>query len=138
MGFGVMYIVRMHLILIPGTGMRLTGPTGSETQSLRPRNTCKVIEWFNQSHRIWLENLGSTDERQLDELRPVHWGEKVPLYDIVVMIAGHHVYHAGELNQVLSICKGEAWEEGEEVEENNISTIGHRVKPPWLAGDQQC
>ena len=97
-----------------------------------------VIECFNQSHRRWLENLGSTDERQLDELRPVHWGEKVPLYDIVVMIAGHHVYHAGELNQVLSICRGEAWEEGEEVEENNISTIGHRVKPPWLADDQKC
>lgn len=42
------------------------------------------------------------------------------------------VYHAGELNQVLSICRGEAWEEGEEVEENNVSTVGHRVQPPWL------
>ncbi len=25
-----------------------------------------VIEWFNQSHRRWLEDLGSTHERQMD------------------------------------------------------------------------
>jgi hypothetical protein len=56
----------------------------------------------------------------------------MPLLDIVVLIAGHHLYHAGELNQVLSIRWGEAWEEGEEVEENNVSTAGHRVRPPWL------
>ena len=57
----------------------------------------------------------------------MYWGEEAPLFDIVSMIARHHVYHAGELNQVLSIFRGEAWEEGEEVEENNISTVGHRV-----------
>jgi hypothetical protein len=33
---------------------------------------------------------------------------------------------------LLSIYRGEAWEETEEVEENNISTIGHRVRPLWL------
>jgi hypothetical protein len=91
----------------------------------------EVIDWFDQAHRRWLEDLGAIKDDQLDEPRPLHWGEQAPLYDIVVMIAGHHIYHAGELNQVLSICRGEAWEEGEEVEENNVSTIGHRVIPPW-------
>ena len=90
-----------------------------------------VVAWFELSHQRWMDSLSSITEDQLDELRPLHWGEKAPLYDIVVIIAGHHIYHAGELNQVLSIYRGEAWEEGEEVEENNISTIGHRVIPPW-------
>jgi hypothetical protein len=27
---------------------------------------------------------------------------------------------------------GEAWEYGEEVEENHISTLGHRVRRPWI------
>jgi hypothetical protein len=93
-----------------------------------------VVAWFELSHQQWMDSLLSITEDQLDELRPLHWGEKAPLYDIVVMIAGHHIYHAGELNQVLSICRGEAWEEGEEVEENNISTTGHRVIPPWKQG----
>ena len=92
-----------------------------------------VIAWFKLSHQQWLDALSGVTDDQLDEFRPLHWGERAPLYDIVVLIAGHHIYHAGELNQVLSICRGEAWEEGEEVEENNVSTLGHRVFPPWKA-----
>ncbi len=91
-----------------------------------------VIEWFREAHRRWIADLQALDDVQIEELRPLHWGERAPLFDIVRMIAHHGVYHAGELNQVLSICRGEAWEEGEEVEENNVSTLGHRVWPPWL------
>jgi DinB family protein len=91
-----------------------------------------VIAWFDDAHRRWLTDLGQIQDDQLDELRPLHWGQRMPLYEIVTIIAGHHLYHAGELNQVLSICRGEAWEATEEVEENNISTVGHRVKPRWL------
>lgn len=90
-----------------------------------------VIEWFRESHRLWHLDLKQTTDEQLDDLRLLHWGEKAPLFDIVNLVAQHHVYHAGELNQVLSICKGEAWEEGEEFEENNISTVGHRVRCCW-------
>ncbi len=91
-----------------------------------------VIEWFRQAHQQWIENLRSLEEEQVEEIRPLHWGGRLPLFDIVALIARHHVYHAGELNQILSIFRREAWEEGEEVEENNIDTTGHRVKPPWL------
>lgn len=90
-----------------------------------------VIDWFKESHRKWTDDLDRVTDEQLEEQRPLHWGEKASLFDIVSRIARHHVYHAGELNQVLSIVRGEAWEEGEEVEENNVSTAGHRVKPPW-------
>jgi len=41
----------------------------------------------------------------------------------------------GEINQILSICRSEAWEDGEKVEENNVSTVGHRVVPPWKTGN---
>lgn len=43
------------------------------------------------------------------------------LLDIDRLIENHHIYHAGEINQLLSIYRHEAWEEGEEVEENNIA-----------------
>ena len=91
----------------------------------------EVIAWLELAHHQWMEALTGISEEQIDELRWLHWGEKARLYDIVVMIAGHHIYHAGELNQVLSICRGEAWEEGEEVEENNAPSLGHRIVPPW-------
>jgi hypothetical protein len=91
-----------------------------------------VVEWFQEAHRRWVGDLESLEDGQVEELRKLHWGEEAPLFDIAVMISRHHVYHSGEINQILSIYRGEAWEEGEEVEENNISTVGHRVKPPWL------
>lgn len=52
------------------------------------------------------------------------------------MVAGHWSYHAGEINEILAIRRGEAWEDGEEVEENHISTVGHRVRRPWITDEQ--
>jgi uncharacterized damage-inducible protein DinB len=90
-----------------------------------------LIQWLYLSHKLWQENLLHVQEDELDQRRPVHWGETIPLSDIVRKIANHHIYHTGEINQLLSIYRQEAWEEGEEVEENNIPSDGHRVVPPW-------
>ena len=90
-----------------------------------------VIAWLSLSHQLWQQDLGPTRDEELDQPRPLHWGEKRPLFDIVCMIANHHVYHAGEINQLLAICRQESWEEGEEVEENHISAAGHYGIPPW-------
>jgi hypothetical protein len=92
-----------------------------------------VVAWLDAAHRRWLAALANATEEQLDELRLLHWGESAPLFDIILRIANHHVYHAGEINQLRSIYKGEAWEEGEEVEENNAPSADHRVVPPWKA-----
>lgn len=91
----------------------------------------EVISWYGLPHQSWRRSLGAVDDEQLDRPRPLHWGQSAPLYDIVVLVASHHLYHAGEINYLLSIARGEAWEEGEEVEENHISTVGHRVRPAW-------
>ncbi len=91
----------------------------------------ELIRWLNLSHQLWQRDLHRTHEDELDHERPVHWGERIPLVNIVRSIAIHHVYHAGEINQLLSIYRREAWEEGEEVEENLAASDGHRVIPPW-------
>ncbi len=90
-----------------------------------------VIAWMDAAHHKWQASLQGVTEEQLVELHALHWGESAPLFDIITRIAGHHLYHAGEINQLRSIYKGEAWEEGEEVEENNVPSAGHRVIPPW-------
>jgi hypothetical protein len=93
-----------------------------------------VIAWMDVAHQKWQASLQGVAEGQLVELHSLHWGESAPLFDIITRIAGHHLYHAGEINQLRSIYKGEAWEEGEEVEENNAPSAGHRVIPPWRTG----
>lgn len=94
----------------------------------------EVLAWFDKTYGGWLALLH--DAPDLDAPRPVHWGDTAPLVDIVVMVAGHWLYHAGEINAILAIRRGEAWEYTEEVEENHISTVGHGVRPEWMTDEE--
>ena len=96
----------------------------------------EVVAWFEQSADLWSASLEPLPDEAFDEPRPLHWGETLPLFDIVVLVAMHWSYHAGELNEILAILRGEAWTYTEEVEENHISTAGHRLKPDWMSQQQ--
>jgi hypothetical protein len=90
----------------------------------------EVRRWFRRSSKRWIESIdGPVD---LGQRRPVHWGERWPLRDIVADVAAHWTYHAGEINAILAIRRREAWEYGEHVEENHIATVGHSVRRPWI------
>lgn len=56
-----------------------------------------LIAWMSQSHQLWQQDLRRLRDEQLDQLRPVHWGDRLPLGEIVRLIAHHHVYHAIEI-----------------------------------------
>ena len=94
----------------------------------------EVVDWFERSHAAWVGSLDGIDD--LEEPRPVHWSGVLPLSQILVIVAGHWHYHAGEINALLAVRRGEAWEYGEEVEENHISTVGHGVRPDWMSDDE--
>jgi hypothetical protein len=96
----------------------------------------EVIAWFEASWDLWRRSLAGLGDEDFDKPRPLHMGFTAPLFEIVVLVAHHWNYHAGELNAVLSIRRGEAWEYGEEVEENHISTAGHRMRPNWMSDEQ--
>jgi hypothetical protein len=94
----------------------------------------EVVAWFEQSYGRWIASLNEVVD--LDAQHPVHWGGTLPLREILVIVAAHWHYHAGEINALLAIRRGEAWEYGEEVEENHISTVGHGVRPRWMSDDE--
>jgi uncharacterized damage-inducible protein DinB len=93
----------------------------------------EVLVWFERGAERWLSSIDATVD--LDDPRPVHWGGTLPLRDIVAMVAGHWSYHAGEINAILAIRRGEAWEFGEAVEENHISTVGRSVRREWISDE---
>jgi uncharacterized damage-inducible protein DinB len=89
----------------------------------------EVLGWFERGSQRWLDSIG--DGVDLAEPRPTHWGEPLPLREIVANVATHWAYHAGEINLILAVRRGEAWEYGEHVEENHIATLGHSVRREW-------
>jgi uncharacterized damage-inducible protein DinB len=94
----------------------------------------EVLAWFQETYGRWIDAVA--DPADLDEERPVHWGGTAPLSEIVAMVAAHWTYHAGEINEILALRRGEAWEYGEEVEENHIDTAGHGVRPGWMSDEE--
>jgi hypothetical protein len=94
----------------------------------------EVLAWFEHSYGRWLAS--TAEPADLEAARPLHWGKAAPLREIIAMVAGHWSYHAGEINEILALRRGEAWEYGEEVEENHISTLGHRVRRPWITDEE--
>jgi Protein of unknown function (DUF664) len=92
----------------------------------------EILAWFGLAAENWAESLRGLLDGGFDEPRPCHWGASAPLFDIVLMVANHWCYHAGEINAILSVVRRAAWEYTEEVEENHISTAGHRVRPGWM------
>jgi hypothetical protein len=90
------------------------------------------MAWFDASFDQWRSSLLAATDEDLDAPHLLHWRATAPLFDIVVLVANHWAYHAGEINEILSIVRGEAWEYTEEVEENHISTAGHRIRPGWM------
>jgi Protein of unknown function (DUF664) len=94
----------------------------------------EVLAWFEHASEEWLKSV-ERGRFDLDEERPMHWGDKWPFRDVIAYVAAHWAYHAGEINLILAIRRGEAWEYGEHVEENHISTIGHSVRRPWMTDE---
>jgi hypothetical protein len=116
----------------PASWYELQWPHGLRDTILKSQTYLDdLVQWLLRSHELWQQNLAGVPDGELEQPRPVHWGITLPLFEVVLAVANHHVYHAGEINQLLSIYRQEAWEEGEEVEENLISSEGHRVVPPW-------
>ena len=93
----------------------------------------EVVTWFERSCDDWATSLRG--EEDLEEERPLHFGGTMPLRGILAIVTNHIAYHAGEINAILAIRRGEAFEHGEQVEENHIPTAGHRVRRDWMTDD---
>jgi hypothetical protein len=95
----------------------------------------EILAWFDSSFTSWRTSVAGLDDDEFDGPRPCHWGTSAPLFDVLLMVTNHWCYHAGEINQILSVVRAEAWEYSEEVEENLISTAGHRIRPGWMSDE---
>jgi hypothetical protein len=95
----------------------------------------EVVAWIRQAFDAWDRSLASIEAGTLDQPRPAHFGGKLPLSMLLGIQMFHVTNHLGEVNMLLSIKRGEAWEWGEEVEENHIDTFGHGLRGNWMSDE---
>jgi Protein of unknown function (DUF664) len=115
---------------------RTSWPRGlRDTVDTTPEYLDEVTSWVSDGLQAWDDSLAAIADKDLDQSRPVHWGATAPLGQIVIMVDHEVMYHTGEINMLLAIARGEAWEYTEEVEENHLSTFGHGVRPNWMSDE---
>lgn len=100
-----------------------------------PEYFAEVVDWIRQGFDAWDSALAPIEAGTLDEARPAHFGGKLPLSMLLGIQMFHVNFHLGEFNMLLSIKRDEAWEWGEEVEENHIDTFGHGLRGNWMSDE---
>jgi hypothetical protein len=96
----------------------------------------EVAAWTEEGMARWVRAVDAGGDEQLWRPARVHFGGEQPLANVAMLVAEHVTLHTGEINMLLSIARGEAWEYTEEVEENHISTFEHAVRPGWMSSEQ--
>jgi hypothetical protein len=70
----------------------------------------EAIGWMTGAHRRFVDHVAALRDEDLDALRLANWGERVPTRWLIVSIASHASYHAGEINHLRSLLSGDdAW-----------------------------
>lgn len=95
----------------------------------------EVVAWIRQGFDAWDRSLADIEAGQMDQMRPAHFGGQLPLSVLLGIQMFHVTSHLGEFNMLLSIRREEAWEWGEEVEENHIDTFGHGMRANWMSDE---
>jgi hypothetical protein len=116
-------------------GQDWPGGLAPDVVDTTPAYYAALKTWLEEGRRRWSASIAGLADRDFDQPHRVHWGATASLWDIVLMVAAHWIYHAGEINALRALERGEAWEYTEEVEENHISTAGHRLRPGWMTDE---
>jgi hypothetical protein len=66
-----------------------------------------ALHWLDVVQKRLRDRLLALNDVDLDDLRPTHWGERLPLRAIFNLAIQHDVYHAGEIRCLRHLQAGE-------------------------------
>lgn len=70
----------------------------------------EVIKWLEQGHDLLREHISKLEDVELVKFRKTNWGEMKETRWIIKVMIEHDLYHAGEVNNIRSICqKDDMW-----------------------------
>jgi uncharacterized damage-inducible protein DinB len=74
-------------------------------------DTTTALAWLREAHASLRHSLATLTDADLDRPRMTNWGEPKPTRWIVMIMIQHDLYHAGEINHLRSLYRGDdRWE----------------------------
>jgi len=73
-----------------------------------PGNASEGLEWLYDSQDQFIRAVDALDDGSVFELRPAHWGESVPVVNLVSLMLAEHVHHIAEVGVLRDLRRGRA------------------------------
>lgn len=85
---------------------------GDERPTLRdaevPGHAAGGVAWLCDAQDRFMSAVDTLDDAAVFELRPAHWGESVPVMQLVTMMLTEHVHHLAEIGVLRDLRRGNA------------------------------
>jgi DinB superfamily len=66
------------------------------------------VAWLYDAQDQFMSAVEALDDASVFELRPAHWGESVPVEDLVALMLTEHVHHLAEVGVLRDLRRGHA------------------------------
>ena len=73
-----------------------------------PGTAVEAVEWLEQAHNRFIDAVALLAPKAFDELRPTHWGGRLPLSSIIGVIELEHIHHGAEISLLRDLHRGRA------------------------------
>lgn len=71
-----------------------------------PEERGAAIEWAREGYRRMRESVDALVDADIETVRDTHWGGRRPAWKILLTMAEHCYYHAGEINHARALIQG--------------------------------
>jgi DinB superfamily len=73
-----------------------------------PGTASAGVAWLYDAQDQFMNEVDALDDAAVFELRPAHWGESVPVEDLVALMLTEHVHHLAEVGLLRDLHRGQA------------------------------
>ena len=73
-----------------------------------PGDAASGLRWLYDAQDRFLSEVAELNDTTMFELRPAHWGESLPLVNLVSMMLIEHVHHIAEVGALRDLRRGHA------------------------------
>ena len=66
------------------------------------------VAWLYDAQDQFMSAVDALDDDSVFALRPAHWGESVPVVDLISLMLAEHVHHLAEVGVLRDLRRGHA------------------------------